>query len=78
MNAPVSNGSVPEFNPKKTFREHRKASEDAFETMYITWALKRHEGNLSAAAKEASMDRKHLSDLCKKHGITRRSLGLVG
>jgi DNA-binding NtrC family response regulator len=31
--------------------------------------LRRHNGNVSAAAKEARMDRKHLRDLCKKHGV---------
>ena len=31
--------------------------------------LGRHSGNISAAAREAKMDRKHLHDMAKKHGL---------
>ena len=33
------------------------------------WLLERHDGNISAAAREAKMDRKHLYDLARKHGL---------
>jgi hypothetical protein len=31
--------------------------------------LSRHGNNVSAAAREAKMDRKHLHDMAKKHGL---------
>ena len=37
---------------------------------YVKWLLGRHGGNISAAAREAKMDRKHLYDMAKKHGIS--------
>ena len=43
--------------------------EDAFEKRYVSWLLERHEGNVSAAAREADMDRKYLHKLAKKHGL---------
>jgi hypothetical protein len=35
----------------------------------VSWLLERHGGNISAAAREARMDRKHLYDLARKHGL---------
>jgi DNA-binding NtrC family response regulator len=35
----------------------------------VKWLLGRHSGNVSAAAREAKMDRKHLHDMAKKHGL---------
>ena len=35
----------------------------------MKWLLGRHNGNISAAAREAQMDRKYLYDLAKKHGM---------
>jgi transcriptional regulator of acetoin/glycerol metabolism len=43
--------------------------EEAFEKAYVTWLLARHEGNVSAAAREADMDRKYLYKLAKRHGL---------
>ena len=39
------------------------------ERAYVDWLLGRHEGNVSAAAREAEMDRKYLYKLAKKHGL---------
>ena len=39
------------------------------EKRYVKWLLARHTGNVSAAAREARMDRKHLHDMAKKHGL---------
>lgn len=40
-----------------------------YEYYYVKNLLLRHNGNLSAAAREARMDRQHLSDLAQKHSL---------
>ena len=75
VDLPVSggarSGSLPfgKFDPALSYREVRAAYEAEFEKAYVTWLLSRHGGNISAAARDAKMDRKHLSDLAKKHSL---------
>ena len=57
------------FSPAQSYRETRAAYEADFEQRYVAWLLGRHKGNISAAAREARMDRKHLYDLARKHGL---------
>lgn len=57
------------FDLAKSYRENRAAHVESFERRYVAELLKRHNGNVSAAAREARMDRKHLHDLAKKHGL---------
>jgi DNA-binding NtrC family response regulator len=57
------------FDPTKSYREIRTAFETEFEFGYVSWLLGRHDGNISAAAREAKMDRKYLYDLARKHGL---------
>ncbi len=57
------------FEPTKTYREVKADFEAEFERAYVHWLLSRHSGNVSAAAREAKMDRKYLSDLAKRHGL---------
>jgi transcriptional regulator with GAF, ATPase, and Fis domain len=57
------------FEPGLSYREQRARFEEAFEKRYVAWLLERHESNVSAAAREADMDRKYLYKLAKKHGI---------
>lgn len=59
----------PAFEPAKSYREVRADFEADFERRYVSWLLDRHAGNISAAAREAKMDRKHLYDLARKHGL---------
>jgi transcriptional regulator with GAF, ATPase, and Fis domain len=59
----------PAFEPGKSYREVRADFEADFERRYVSWLLDRHAGNISAAAREAKMDRKHLYDLARKHGL---------
>jgi DNA-binding NtrC family response regulator len=40
-----------------------------FERQFVELTLAQYDGNLSAAAKALSMDRKHLHDMAKKHGL---------
>ena len=61
-----------QFDPSQSYRDTRAKFDTLFEKRYVTWLLQRHSGNVSAAAREAQMDRKHLSDLAKKHGIAGR------
>jgi len=57
------------FSPGESYRDTRTRFEDKFEKDYVTWLLDRHEGNISAAAREADMDRKYLHKLAKKHDL---------
>ncbi|AKV02265.1 Nitrogenase (molybdenum-iron)-specific transcriptional regulator NifA [Labilithrix luteola] len=57
------------FEPEKSYRETRAKYDGEFERRYVKWLLGRHNGNISAAAREAKMDRKHLHDMAKKHGL---------
>lgn len=68
--SPAAEGRLPvEFDPALSYRQQRAAFEAEFESRYVRWLLGRHDGNISAAAREARMDRKYLSDLVKKHGL---------
>jgi len=62
-------GDVFQFEPGKSYRETRARYEGEFERRYVKWLLGRHGGNVSAAARDAKMDRKHLHDMAKKHGL---------
>ncbi|MEZ4223706.1 MAG: sigma 54-interacting transcriptional regulator [Polyangiaceae bacterium] len=57
------------FEASKTYRELKSEFEAEFERAYVHWLLSRHGGNISAAAREAKMDRKYLTDLAKRHGL---------
>jgi DNA-binding NtrC family response regulator len=62
-------GPSPEFVPGRSYRDERSEFEADFERRYVSWLLARHAGNISAAAREAKMDRKHLYDLARRHGL---------
>ncbi len=51
------------------FAEAKQAVIDAFERAYLADVLARTHGNLSEAARQTGLDRKHLRDLCTKHGL---------
>jgi DNA-binding NtrC family response regulator len=51
------------------FKEAKDAVVDAFEAEYLRELMARHGGNLSAAAREAGVDRKHWRSLLDKHGL---------
>jgi DNA-binding NtrC family response regulator len=54
------------------FKQAKSQVVDAFEKAYLTDLIQRHEGNVSSASREARLDRHHLTDLLKKHGIKTR------
>ena len=64
-----ANDAAFHFEPDKSYRETRAKYDGEFERRYVKWLLGRHSGNISAAAREAKMDRKHLHDMAKKHGL---------
>ena len=69
VTAAVANQGPTAFDAKKSYREVRDEFEADFERRYVAWLLDRHAGNISAAAREAKMDRKHLYDLARRHGL---------
>jgi transcriptional regulator with GAF, ATPase, and Fis domain len=71
VGAPVGGGQglARTFDPAMSYRDTKAAFEQEFERRYVEWLLERHEGNISAAARSADMDRKYLHKLAKKHGV---------
>jgi transcriptional regulator with GAF, ATPase, and Fis domain len=69
--SPVAVGAMPSltFDPTRSYGDQRAEFETELERQYVTWLLERHAGNISAAAREADMDRKHLHKLARKHGV---------
>jgi DNA-binding NtrC family response regulator len=55
------------------FKEAKAQVVDQFERQYLQLLLERHGGNLSAAARSAAVDRKHLRELLRKHGLRESS-----
>ncbi|MBI2343200.1 MAG: sigma 54-interacting transcriptional regulator [Deltaproteobacteria bacterium] len=51
------------------FKEAKQRVLEVFEKDYLQDLLDRNNGNLSAAAREAGIDRKHIRNLLKKYGI---------
>jgi len=77
--APLGSGSVErapqlrdgvEFEPGVSFRDTKEKWNELFERRYLTWLIKRADGNISKAARDADMDRKYLHKLLRKYGIT--------
>jgi len=62
-------GPVPTRPSPGSYGEARRHATDQFEREYLRELLRRTGGNLSAAAREARMDRKHLRELMRKHGL---------
>lgn len=70
LSATVANpDALPPFVVGRSYGDTREEWEMLFEKRYVTWLLERHDGNISAAAREAEMDRKYLHKLAKKHGL---------
>lgn len=51
------------------YMELKKKWQDTFEREYLTQALARHGGNVSAAAREARLDRSNFLRLLRRHGL---------
>jgi transcriptional regulator with GAF, ATPase, and Fis domain len=59
-----------EFEPGMSFRDTKEKWNELFERRYLAWLIKRADGNISKAARDADMDRKYLHKLLRKYGIT--------
>jgi DNA-binding NtrC family response regulator len=55
--------------PNRSYGDLKGEAIAKFERQFVELTLAQYEGNLSAAAKALSMDRKHLHDMAKKHGL---------
>ncbi len=61
-----------QFDENESYGQTRNAFEQEFEQRYVSWLLEKHDGNVSAAARAAKMDRKHLHELARRHGLRSR------
>ncbi len=59
-----------EFEPAVSFRDTKDKWNELFERRYLTWLIRRAEGNIAKAARDADMDRKYLHKLLRKYEIT--------
>ncbi len=57
------------FDPALSFSDSKDKWLDERERAYVGWLLEQHDGNISAAARDARMDRKYLHKLIKKHRL---------
>jgi DNA-binding NtrC family response regulator len=57
----------------RSYHDAKQAVVDTFETEYAKRALARHDGNVSAAARDAELDRKSLVRLLERQGIGTRT-----
>jgi DNA-binding NtrC family response regulator len=57
------------FDPAVPFRVAKQHASDAWERHWLRALMDHANGNLSAAARTARMDRSHLRDLLKRHGL---------
>jgi DNA-binding NtrC family response regulator len=62
-----------EFEPGLSFRDTKEKWNELFERRYLAWLIRRAEGNISKAARDADMDRKYLHKLMRKYGISATS-----
>ena len=72
MSASGMMGTRSEADTELSFKEAKGRVISDFESRYIESLLRKHNNNISVAAREAGIDRKHFKDLMKKHGIEAR------
>jgi transcriptional regulator with GAF, ATPase, and Fis domain len=69
--SPLSS-NVAQADTNLSFKEAKGKVISSFESQYIEALLREHNNNISVAAREAGIDRKHFKDLMRKHGIAAR------
>jgi transcriptional regulator with GAF, ATPase, and Fis domain len=68
-------GDWVDFEPGLSYRDTKEKWNEQFERRYLTWLLRRADGNISKAARDADMDRKYLHKLLRKYGIAAADVG---
>jgi DNA-binding NtrC family response regulator len=68
-------GDAMDFQAGMSFRDTKEKWNEVFERRYLTWLLKRADGNISKAARDADMDRKYLHKLLRKYEIDAGEVG---
>ncbi len=66
---PLAPTTAAPLNLDQTFKVAKEAWLGAFERDYLAALLERHAGNLSQAAREAEVDRKHFRRLARKYNL---------
>ena len=59
-----------DFDDAASFRVAKERAVAAWERAYVRELVRRHDGNLSRAARAARMDRNHLRELLRRHGVS--------
>jgi DNA-binding NtrC family response regulator len=59
-----------EMNLSRSFREYKEAEIARWERAYIEALVRANGGNLSKSARAARMDRNHLRELLRRHGVS--------
>jgi DNA-binding NtrC family response regulator len=62
---------IPETDTTASFKDAKSHWVDAFERKYLADLLRRHNGNITLAAREAGINRKTIHRLIAKHGLTK-------
>lgn len=62
-------GSALSMRTDLSYAEAKQLVLQEFEQRYLRDVLARCQGNISAAAREAVVDRKHFRDLLRRHGL---------
>jgi DNA-binding NtrC family response regulator len=71
---PATNGTT----ETGSYMEMKKQWVDAFEKEYLVNTLTRHDGNVSAAAREAKLDRSNFLRLLRRHAVKAQDFRQVG
>jgi DNA-binding NtrC family response regulator len=66
---PLGDATAPEFTADRPFKEAKSQLIAGFEKDYVSDLLRRCDGNISRAAREAGIERAYLQRLIKKYGL---------
>jgi DNA-binding NtrC family response regulator len=70
ISVPLDSTRQVEFDAASSFRVAKERAVGEWERGYVRELVRRHDGNLSRAARAARMDRNHLRELLRRHGVT--------
>ncbi len=75
---PLSGNPAAGYTETGSYMDLKKKWVDSFEREYLTNTLTKHEGNVSAAAREARLDRSNFLRLLRRHAIKAQDFRKVG